>query len=319
MVCTVRQILPAVGQYRPYLLSDTATIYTIINDTRRWHSVGIYLQSTIIYTKSFCMKSRFFIVAATILATAACKTPYRATERTTPATDSTVSPTDTTAMNQMPVSPDSAMMQRDTSRAIIDSTNQSLPDSAKILSVTDSARMKNAIDSARTQPTSDSTQMQPGIDTSAATVQPPAILETAFNKQYPGATNVVWSNYDSLAAIPIDMRLTGWKKMDAEDYMVTFNYKDQNYYAWYDNSGKWVGSAYTMEDFTKMPAAVHTAVKNAIKKRYNDYNISQVNREFRAGNKSAYEVELTRDDDKVKMLVNADGKIGKIFKYSSDK
>ncbi len=280
------------------------------------------------------MKFRFIFVASAVLAIAACKAPYKATDSTRSATDSTAATTDTTAsMNPMRTSTDSTLTQRDTS-SVLDTMSQSQPDSAKISSPTDSMGMKKGIDSvvsktdsainqpqpdtSRAQSTTDSTQVQPATDSAAKSVEAPAALETAFTKQYPGATNVVWTNYDSLAAIPIDMRLTGWKKMDAEDYMVTFNFKDQNYYAWYDNNGKWVGSAYTMSDYSKLPAAVNKAVNNAIKTRYSDYNVSQVNRELKTG-KSAYEVELTKDDNKVRMLVNADGKITQIFKYSADK
>lgn len=274
------------------------------------------------------MKFQLFIGAAVVLAIGACKTPYKATDNPRPATDSTASITDTSSvMNKMPVSTDSINTSKmDSSK--IDSTNKSLPDSAKISSPTDTVQAKPATDSAKAIPELDSTKMRSAadsvkttiaIDSSAKSTEAPAAVEAVFTKQYPGATNVVWSTYDSLAAVPIDMRLTGWKKMDGEDYMVKFDLKDQNYYAWYDNNGKWVGSAHAMEDFTKLPAAVNTAVKNAIKTRYSEYNITKVNREFRAGNKSAYEVELTKDDNKVKMLVNADGKITQIFKYTADK
>ena len=106
--------------------------------------------------------------------------------------------------------------------------------------------------------------------------------------------------------------------MDADDYLVKFDLDNENYYAWYDSDGTWVGSAYTMKDFTKLPAAVNTAVKNAIKTRYKDYNITNVNREFQK-NKKTYEVELQNADSKVKMLVNSDGKITQVFKYVKDK
>jgi len=154
-------------------------------------------------------------------------------------------------------------------------------------------------------------------DSSSAAVKPPDAIETAFTKQYADASNVVWSNYDSLANVPIDMRLTGWKKMDSEDYMAKFDLSGETYYAWYDNNGKWIGSASPMTDFTKLPAAVNTAVKNAMKTRYQGYTISQVNREFQTG-KKAYEVELTKDDNTVRMLVNSTGKITQIFKYKKE-
>jgi hypothetical protein len=207
----------------------------------------------------------------------------------------------------------------------MDSTSQPLPDSAKVSTETDSTRVQQGIDSAnaeldssKTQPVADSVKTTPDIDTTSKTLEAPAAVEAVFTKQYPGATNVVWSMYDSLAAVPIDIRLTGWKKMDPEDYMVKFDLNDESYYAWYDSNGKWIGSASPMKDFTKLPAAVNTAVNNAIKNRYTEYNISQVNRESQPGKKS-YEVELTRGDDKVRMLVSSAGKVVQIFKYAADK
>jgi hypothetical protein len=269
------------------------------------------------------MKFQLFVLTAVVLTIGACKTPYKATDNPRPATDSTAAVKDTSsaAMNKMPVSTDSTSVPK------MDSISKALPDSAKILSKTDSVQAKPVTDSAMAIPELDSTKMRsatdsvkttPAIDSSAKSMEAPAAVEAVFTKQYPGATNVVWSTYDSLAAIPIDMRLTGWKKMDAEDYMVKFELKDDDYYAWYDGNGKWIGSASPMKDFTKLPAAVNTAVKNAIKSRYTEYNISQVNREFQTGKKS-YEVELTKGDDKVRMLVSSAGKVTQIFKYAAGK
>lgn len=243
------------------------------------------------------MKFQLFIVAAVVLATSACKTPYKATDNPIPAKDSTASKMDTTsAMNKLPVSTDSTHIPKMDS-ARIDSISKAVPDSAKISSKTDSVQAKPVIDSAMNTPVSDSTKMQPAtdsvkttpaIDTSSKSTgaTAPAAVEAVFTKQYPGATNIVWSGYDSLAAVPIDLRMAGWKKMDAEDHMVKFDLKEESYYAWYDSNGKWIGSASPMTDFTKLPPVVNTAVKNAIKARYTGYSVSQVNREFQAGKKS---------------------------------
>ena len=53
--------------------------------------------------------------------------------------------------------------------------------------------------------------------------------------------------------------------MDTQDHMVKFDVNDETYYAWYDSNGKWIGSASPLEDLTKLPEVVTTAVKNAIK------------------------------------------------------
>jgi len=264
------------------------------------------------------MKTRFFIVAAAVIGFAACKTPYKATDKPMTATDSTASVTDTATSVNEPVSADSINVSK------MDSTSKSVTDTSKIASPTDSTRKQPVIDTAVNNTGVDSSHMRSSADSaklaadsSSATVKPTDAIETAFTKQYADASNVVWSNYDSLANVPIDMRLTGWKKMDSEDYMAKFDFKGETYYAWYDNNGKWIGSTSAMTDFTKLPAAVNTAVKNAMKTRYQGYTITQVNREFETG-KKAYEVELTKDDTTVRMLVNSAGKITQIFKYKKE-
>lgn len=280
------------------------------------------------------MKLKIFFVATVLFAFAACKTPYKATDRPTPKVDNTVSTTDSMSspMNKIPLPTDSAKMSAkiDSIRmpATIDSIKMpSKIDSVKTPVIADSTMMPSKIDSIKMRSTKDSTKMPLAADsvkisstvqTSSPNKDIPAATQTAFTKQYPGATNTVWSNYDSLAAVPIDLRMAGWKKMDAGDHLAKFDLGDENYYAWYASDGKWVGSAYTMKDLTKLPVAVNTAVKNAIKTRYAGYTISNVNREFQK-DKKTYEVELKKDDNKVRMLVNADGKITQVFKYAKDK
>jgi uncharacterized membrane protein YkoI len=109
--------------------------------------------------------------------------------------------------------------------------------------------------------------------------------------------------------------MAGWKRMNAKDYyLVKFDLESENYYAWYDSEGNWVGSAYKMNDPSKLPAPVNATVKNAIKTKYPGYSVTNVNREFQK-DKKAYEVELKKGDSTVRMLVNSDGKIIKLFKY----
>ena len=270
------------------------------------------------------MKPNVLIAAAIALSIAACKTPYKATDQPINSTDSTAISTDTSAaMKRIAGSTtDSVFTKQDSTR--VDSIRQpadpsvmpSKKDSATTQQMADTSRAIQEMDSTRNDSGDTTLDNRPGDPSSMSDMQAPAEIESVFNKQYPGATNVAWSAYDSLAAVPIDLRLAGWKKMDADDYMVKFEKEDETYYAWYENDGKWVGSASPMTDFTKLPAAVNAAVKNAIKSRYTDYNISQVNTEFQKG-KKAYEVELTNGDNKVKMLVTAAGKITQIYKYAS--
>jgi hypothetical protein len=140
--------------------------------------------------------------------------------------------------------------------------------------------------------------------TSTTTVNVPEGTRTAFTTQYPTATNVVWVNYDTQAELPIDWEMTGWTALDADDYLVRFDMDNENYYAWYDNTGTWVGSAYALKDVTQLPEAV----SKVINEKYAGYTVKSVNREFQK-DKMTYEIELTKTDGKAKVLVDSNGAI----------
>jgi Putative beta-lactamase-inhibitor-like, PepSY-like len=142
------------------------------------------------------------------------------------------------------------------------------------------------------------------ISATGTTVSAPDAAKTNFTAQYAGATNVLWTNYDSQETVPIDWEMAGWSTLDANDYLVRFDLDNENYYAWYDGDGNWIGSAFVMKDFTQLPAPVNTLVTS----KYSGYNITSVNREFQK-DKVAYEIELKNEGSKVKLLVDADGNI----------
>lgn len=124
--------------------------------------------------------------------------------------------------------------------------------------------------------------------------------QSDFETQYPGATRVVWSSYDPLVLSPVDMELAGWPMLDSTAYVVTFELDNNNYYAWYDAKGNWIGSSYAITDYTTLPSYV-TATLN---EHYPGYNITNVNREFQK-DRMAYEIELIKGDTKAKLLVDA--------------
>ncbi|MEP7372189.1 MAG: hypothetical protein ABI675_02300 [Chitinophagaceae bacterium] len=280
------------------------------------------------------MKLKILLAAGIVCSFAACKTPYKATDTPMPKSGSTSATADSTASsNTNPLVTDSAKVSAkiDSIRMPVATDSIKTPakmDSVIIPSIPDSTKMPSKIDSVKMPSIPDSTKNIPSVIDSAKTPSTaksssetssvPEATKTAFAKKYPGASNAVWSGYDSLAAVPIDLRMAGFKKMNTEDQLVKFDLDGENYYAWYDSDGNWVGSAYNMKDFTKLPAPVNTAVKNAIKTRYAGYDITNVNKEFQKG-KTAYEVELKKEDSKVRMLVSADGKITQVFKYVSKK
>ena len=143
-----------------------------------------------------------------------------------------------------------------------------------------------------------------GTSKSGTTVVVPAGTQTAFTTQYPGAINVVWSKYDAQVAVPIDWELAGWTAIDADDFLVRFDHENENYHAWYDSDGNWIGSAVVVKDYTQLPAPVNTTVTS----KYPGYSITSVNKEIQK-DRVAYEIELNKDNTKAKLLVDANGNI----------
>lgn len=131
-----------------------------------------------------------------------------------------------------------------------------------------------------------------------------ADLQRTFDDQYPTATNIVWSNYDSRVEVLNDWEMSGWPVLDASDYVVSFDLNSDKYYAWYDKDGAWVGTAYVVNDYTKLPTSVHSTINT----QFPSYQITKVNREFKRDG-MAYEIVLKNNDTKVVLLVDGDGNI----------
>ena len=132
----------------------------------------------------------------------------------------------------------------------------------------------------------------------------PVGVQTSFSTQYPGATAVVWSTYDSHVALPIDWELAGWATLENDDYLVRFNQDNEDYYAWYDSEGNWIGTAYVMKDYKSMPSAINTTLNT----QFPGYTITSVNREFQK-DRMAYEILLSNGTAKAKVLIDGNGNI----------
>ena len=145
--------------------------------------------------------------------------------------------------------------------------------------------------------------------TDTGVVVAPAGTQEAFLVQYPGSSNIVWNYYDPNTVILNDWELLGWRALDANDYLVTFDMDGEKYHAWYDADGTWIGTAYVVRDFNTLPVAIH----NTINTNYPGYTISSVNRGFQK-DRMTYEVTLKGSDNKVVMLVDNDGNV---IKYKS--
>lgn len=131
----------------------------------------------------------------------------------------------------------------------------------------------------------------------------PGNVQTIFVTQYPSATNATWAAYD-VAVVPIDWEMTGWTALDPSDYSVMFDMDGNRYYAWYDTEGNWVGSTYAVNDFSRLPAPV----QSAISAKYNGYTIDKVQQEMWKDH-MAYEIKLKNGDNKVKLVVDEQGNI----------
>jgi hypothetical protein len=131
----------------------------------------------------------------------------------------------------------------------------------------------------------------------------PTVITSNFSTQYPGATNITWSSFDSRTA-PVDWELNGWPALTSNDYMVTFDQYGNRYNAWYDASGNWVGSTSAVSNFGMLPGRITQMITN----QYQGYTIESAHREMWKGN-AAYEIKLRNYDNKLKLLVDENGTV----------
>ncbi len=148
------------------------------------------------------------------------------------------------------------------------------------------------------------TTTDPNASSSYTSVDVPASTRTTFETKYPSAKNVQWTRYNTATATPVEWDMAGWPPLDTNDYVVAFDWDGYDYYAWYDEGGNWIGSTYTVTDHSKLPASVNSAIQ----KDFAGYTIVEVDREMDK-NRSAYEVELQKGDDKLKVLFDDNGKV----------
>ena len=136
------------------------------------------------------------------------------------------------------------------------------------------------------------------------TIGVPSEVKSAFSTQYPTATNVVWSNYDTAAAPMVDWDLNGWTAPGEGAFVATFNLNNDTYYAWYTTNGDWIGSAYAVSDYKSLPPAVSTVLND----KFPGYTITSVSREMKK-DQMAYQLQLQNADSKVKVFVDDNGNI----------
>jgi len=140
-------------------------------------------------------------------------------------------------------------------------------------------------------------------DTTYSTVAP-AGSETVFLTQYPGASHVIWVHSDPSMPAPFDWQLAKWTPLTDKDYLVRFYLDGDYYYAWYTDSGVWIGSSYTVKDLSRTPPEITNTIRN----HYPYYIIDDVRTEIQK-DKTTYEVELKNTQDRRIVLLDASGAI----------
>ena len=133
----------------------------------------------------------------------------------------------------------------------------------------------------------------------------PDNTQRTFITQYPNSSDVVWAMYDPNVVVLNDWELTGWQTLDETDYVVRFNMDGEQYYAWYDNDGSWVGTAYVVRDYNALPAGINTSLRTL----YPSHTITSAHREYYS-DRNLYEVVMKAEDGtKVVLLVDNDGNV----------
>ena len=138
----------------------------------------------------------------------------------------------------------------------------------------------------------------------SADVNVPSATRTSFETKYPNASNVKWSRYKPVDKTTVDK--DDWRyNLDSNDYEVSFNWDGLDYYAWY-NDGNWLRASTNITDYSKLPAAVNNLIKN----QYAGYEITEADKEH-DNDRTLYEIDLKKGDDKLKLHVDENGKIVK--------
>jgi len=131
---------------------------------------------------------------------------------------------------------------------------------------------------------------------------PQTVMTSDFSTRYPNASEVVWYSYtpdEKIEVLPTDWDFG----MDASDYEVRFKMDGSDYQAFY-NDGKWVRSEVVMSNPAKLPANINTLIQT----QYSGYAIKDVETE-QSANRTVYEVELAKGNEKCKVHYTSDGAV----------
>ncbi|MDZ4795662.1 MAG: hypothetical protein SGI83_15395 [Bacteroidota bacterium] len=136
----------------------------------------------------------------------------------------------------------------------------------------------------------------------AATIVVPEPTKSSFETKYPTVSNVSWSRYEPVNTF--DWEWAGWSQLDTADYMVSYKMDNNDYWTWYDNENNWIGTVNTITNFSGLPEAVNSSIQS----NFPGYTIVSIDKE-NDKNRTAYELELTKGEDKMKTLIDEQGTI----------
>lgn len=187
--------------------------------------------------------------------------------------------------------------------------------SIKMLAVVSLALLfscNNTSEKTTTDDTVATTTTQVTDNTDVVMVEPPATIKTSFEAKYPQATNIRW-NYHRPDFATVEWDWSGWPVLDTSDYVASYTWDGSEYWSWYDQDGNWVGSVSRVRDYSTLPQAVN----NTVTTKYNGYTIVSVDKE-NDKNRTAYEIQLESGTNKLKLLVDENGKVLKSKTISGD-
>ena len=129
-------------------------------------------------------------------------------------------------------------------------------------------------------------------------------VKMSFEKKYPKAQNVEWTRFEpEVQPATIEWDLTGWPMPDTLDYVARYTMDAADYWSWYTNEGDWIGTVTTINT-----SGLPDAVDATIKKEFPGYTISSVDKEMDK-DRTAYEVQMDKGEDKMKALIDENGNI----------
>ena len=130
----------------------------------------------------------------------------------------------------------------------------------------------------------------------------PEQVQVSFKQKYPTASNVTWNRYEPVNTF--DWEWTGWSRMDTADYVANYRVGADEFWAWYDNENNWIGTVMTVTNHAGLPAAVNKSIQT----NFAGYTLVSVDKE-NDKNRTAYELEMTKDGETMKALIAENGAV----------